>query len=76
VGRPIRTTCKSGRKRPKANRGYWDAKLQRNKIRDRRARAALSRAGWRSLVLWECQLEDTRPLERRITDFLEQDDRG
>jgi DNA mismatch endonuclease (patch repair protein) len=68
--------CKSGRKRPKTNRRYWDAKLQRNKTRDRRIRAALARARWRTLVLWECQLESAPALQRRVRDFLEQDRRG
>jgi DNA mismatch endonuclease (patch repair protein) len=69
-------SCKSGRKRPKANRGYWDAKLMRNKTRDRRTRAALARTRWGALVLWECQLKSSQALTRRITGFLEQGDRG
>lgn len=41
---------------PTSNRGFWKNKLAANVIRDRRAVAALRRAGWRVLVLWECQI--------------------
>lgn len=41
---------------PKTNRAYWEAKFQQNAERDARNRAALEAAGYRVLVLWECQL--------------------
>lgn len=44
---------------PKANSTYWDAKLARNKERDRSNRARLRRAGWTVVRIWE----HTDPLE-------------
>ena len=57
---------------PISRRSYWVAKLQRNASRDKKMVRRLRRAGWRVLVVWECQ---TRPkcvakLKRRIDGFL------
>ncbi len=67
--------CKAGRKRPQANRPYWDAKLLRNRVRDRRVRRELRRADWRVLALWECQLKNSERLRRRVQAFLADDGR-
>ena len=50
--------CRRGRRAPQTNRAYWEAKLARNKRRDRRVRDQLRRLGWRVLIVWECE---TRP---------------
>jgi DNA mismatch endonuclease (patch repair protein) len=42
--------------KPKTNRGYWIPKLQRNRSRDAERIAALRQAGFRVLVLWECDI--------------------
>jgi DNA mismatch endonuclease, patch repair protein len=59
---------------PSSRRRYWLGKLQRNAKRDRRSRRALHRAGWRTLVVWECQTTpDKRPrLAAKIERFLGQ----
>lgn len=38
---------------PAANRGYWSAKIVRNRSRDRRTGAALREMGWCVLRFWE-----------------------
>ncbi len=38
---------------PRANSGYWRAKLDGNVARDRRVTAALQAAGWTVLRIWE-----------------------
>lgn len=48
--------CREGRI-PGSRRSYWAPKLRRNVERDREARAALARDGWRVCVVWECELE-------------------
>lgn len=65
-----KTACKDGRK-PKSNKGYWGPKLDRNVQRDAEAQAALHQAGWRVLVIWECETHDLEVLEQRIISFLE-----
>ncbi len=41
---------------PRTNADFWREKLQRNLARDREIAATLERAGWRVLVVWECEL--------------------
>jgi DNA mismatch endonuclease (patch repair protein) len=56
---------------PKSKRRYWGPKLQGNVRRDAANRRQLRRAGWRSLVVWECQIEsDPEAVARRIARFL------
>src|SRR5690349_5159416 len=54
---------------PKSRLDFWLPKLEGNRQRDRRNESALRRAGWRILVVWECQLRDTVSLARRVRRF-------
>ena len=40
---------------PRTNAEYWKAKFASNVERDARQRTALEDAGWRVLVVWECE---------------------
>lgn len=62
--------CRAGRNRPSSNATYWRNKLDRNRSRDQRNRRSLREAGWRVMVVWECQLRDYS-LESRLRRFLE-----
>ena len=62
--------CRRGRRVPATNRVYWVDKVARNVARDRRVRRALKLAGWRSLVIWECEIPSRR-LGDRIRRFLD-----
>lgn len=42
---------------PKSNTDYWLPKLQRNRQRDEANINTLKSAGWRVLVIWECELK-------------------
>jgi DNA mismatch endonuclease (patch repair protein) len=55
---------------PRANREYWIPKLEANKKRDMKNLRALRRAGWKCLVIWECQIKGGNGLGR-ILKFLE-----
>lgn len=44
--------------RPTTNVGFWNAKLDANSHRDKRNRAALEAAGWRAIVVWQCELQE------------------
>jgi len=61
---------------PKSRREYWVPKLRGNKERDTRNRRRLRHMGWRSLVIWECQLADADKVTRRIRAFLKPDEKG
>jgi DNA mismatch endonuclease (patch repair protein) len=57
---------------PTSRQDYWIAKLQRNADRDKRTVRTLRRAGWKVLVVWECQTntERTTRLKAKIATFL------
>jgi DNA mismatch endonuclease (patch repair protein) len=58
--------CKRAR-RPKSNREYWDAKLNRNLTRDQENESRLKALGWHPFVVWECQIESAL---RELLDYL------
>src|SRR6266545_4928810 len=58
-------------RQPKSRRSFWMEKLASNVKRDRRKRAALGRIGWKSMVVWECQIRKPEVLERRVRKFLD-----
>ena len=55
---------------PKSGQGYWLPKLERNSVRDKSVRRALTRLGWKSLVVWECELKQPEKLARKLFTFL------
>jgi DNA mismatch endonuclease (patch repair protein) len=59
--------------RPKTNSRFWSAKLDRNRERDRSHEQALREAGWRVLIVWECETKDAGRLELTIMTFLSAD---
>ncbi|HEX5423838.1 MAG TPA: very short patch repair endonuclease [Candidatus Acidoferrales bacterium] len=63
-------TCARGARVPKANREYWKGKVSRNQERDLKHLKDLSAAGWKSLVIWECELREGGKLSARIKRFL------
>ena len=48
--------CREGRI-PSTNTEFWNNKLSKNIERDKRNINALEEAGWRVLVIWECEIE-------------------
>lgn len=63
--------CRIGRRIPKTNREYWEAKRARNKHRHDKVRRALRRGGWTVLTIWECQVRDIEALLSRLETFLD-----
>lgn len=54
---------------PKSNQASWNQKFIENITRDRKARLNLRRAGWRVLVVWECQTASVQRLTKRLVSF-------
>ncbi len=48
--------CQQGRM-PKSNVAFWEQKIARNIARDAEVREKLRALGWRTMVVWECQLK-------------------
>lgn len=56
---------------PSSRRDYWEVKLIRNAERDRKHLADLRKLGWKSLVVWECEIKKIRQVEAKLKCFLE-----
>lgn len=61
--------CRAGRS-PQSRRDYWLPKIARNQERDAAAVDALSRRGWQSLIIWQCQVADLELMRTRLQNFL------
>jgi len=44
---------------PTSNRKFWTDKFDRNVKRDRKNKRALKRLGWKVLVVWECEADNS-----------------
>jgi len=63
--------CADGRRRPQSNRGYWLPKIRRNKQRDLAHLHKLQAAGWKVLIVWECDLAKPRTLQQLLRAIAE-----
>lgn len=62
-------SCKLARL-PKSRLEFWLPKLNANRERDGKNRDKLGELGWKSLVVWECELGDLASLRRALKKFL------
>ena len=53
--------------KPGDNKAYWEAKIKRNKERDKTVNHALEEKKWKVIRIWECELTD----EGRVGEYLE-----
>lgn len=53
---------------PKTNTAFWQAKIDRNRERDRRNYQLLLDAGWQVIVIWACNLtkDKTEPTMQQV----------
>jgi DNA mismatch endonuclease, patch repair protein len=65
-----RHDCKEGQREAKSNLEYWGPKIARNQQRDAEHLAALDAAGWRVLVVWECELRQPEALRAKLVEFM------
>jgi len=58
---------------PRQNRKYWDAKIKKNKLRDREVNLRLKRDGWQVIRIWghELHVRKEQRLVARINKHLE-----
>ena len=58
---------------PRTNRQYWLAKFSKNTFRDQVALEMTHKAGWRTLIVWECALKgafDSEGLRRSLFESI------
>ncbi|MGB8768255.1 MAG: DNA mismatch endonuclease Vsr [Candidatus Korobacteraceae bacterium] len=63
-------SCKHGAQTPKTNTAFWTTKIAKNVKRDAETLLRLKAAGWRSLVVWECETKTQERLAARLRRFL------
>jgi DNA mismatch endonuclease (patch repair protein) len=63
------SACKLARL-PKSRLDFWLPKLDSNRERDLKNQRELKAMGWKSLVIWECEIQDKASLVRQIRAFL------
>lgn len=51
---------------PKSRLEFWAPKLNGNAVRDQRNRRELEAAGWKVLVIWECETLDSRAVMKLV----------
>jgi DNA mismatch endonuclease (patch repair protein) len=57
-------------KLPQTNTSFWAPKIRGNIARDVRTVAALRRAGWKILTIWQCETKNAEYIASRIHKFL------
>ena len=57
---------------PKSRLGYWQSKIEANRARDQRKEAALAKAGWRVVTVWQCELADREALADQLQSLLDE----
>lgn len=62
-------TCSRG-KLPASNAEFWQRKIAGNVHRDQNVVTQLNQAGWRVILVWQCQLKHITNLERRFKAVL------
>ena len=62
--------CKRGNVFPKTNETYWTTKREGNVERDRLSQSAYRKAGFQTLIIWECETKDVPKLVNKLSTFL------
>lgn len=57
---------------PSSHIDYWLPKFAKTVERDREHLNSLGALGWKTLVVWECELKDADALASKIRTFLEE----
>ena len=66
-----RHDCPAGTRRPKSHLDFWERKFSNNIRRDEIVAQKLEAAGWRALVIWECEMSYPAHVADRVREFLD-----
>ena len=59
---------------PKTNPEYWVEKFKRNVERDQRKVEELEKAGWKVIIVWECEIKEAEKRKRIEYAFINLED--
>lgn len=57
---------------PSTNRKYWQEKIAKNRKRDKSNRLELNKEGWKVCVVWQCEIQNRKNREKRLSDLIGQ----
>jgi len=66
-----RHDCPLGNRLPRSRTEFWIEKFENNIRRDAIVAGELEAVGWRSLVIWECELSSPLLVASRVKGFLD-----
>lgn len=55
--------------KPKANKSYWENKIEKNQLRDQHVNKILTNKGWNVIRIWECEI-NMKKFEKIKSKFL------
>ena len=55
---------------PKTRREFWKKKFKENIERDKKTQEKLKNLGWKTKIVWECEIKKQDKLIKKIEDFL------
>lgn len=61
--------CTKHLRMPSSNKKYWEEKISRNKKRDREVNSHYKKLGWKTIRIWEHDLNNKTKLEKMIADL-------
>lgn len=56
--------------KPSTNKDFWNTKIEKNRIRDKKVQEALKTSGWKVIVIWECQLRNKELHKQTLTKVI------
>ncbi len=60
---------------PKSRIEFWEQKFTDTIKRDERTMDALTKLGWKVLIIWECELKEPEAVVKKLESFLSNSDR-
>lgn len=57
--------CKAA-KIPETNSDYWKIKFYKNMLRDAGNKKSLESAGWKVIIVWECEIKNQEKRDKRL----------
>ena len=59
---------------PKSRMEFWEQKFTDTIKRDERTMDALTKLGWKVLIIWECELKEPEAVVKKLESFLNNSD--
>jgi len=58
-------------KRPSTNVEFWNKKIDANIERDKKIIKSLEYLGWKTLIIWTCEIKNEDALKHKLISFME-----